>query len=94
MAEEGPFGCSGQGRPLGRGPTHVSTEPTVTCPCVRDRGQREGAGHILQDLFQGPDPRAPCWIGSVVGGKRREAVLCVASPWEVRPSKMAWHGWG
>lgn len=80
-------------------PPNVSTEPTVTCPCVRDWGQREGAGHVLQDLFQGPDPRAPCWIGSVVGGNRREAVLCVAwtspeaSPREVRPLKMAWHGW-
>lgn len=74
----------------------MSTESTVTCPSVRDWGQREGAGRVLQDLFQGPDSRAPYWIGSVVGGKRREAVLCVAwtspeaSPQEVRPLKMAW----
>lgn len=100
MAGKGPFGCSGQGRPLGRGPINESIEHTVTCPCVRNWGQREGISHILKDLFQGPDSKAPCWIGSVLGGKRREAVLCVAwpspdaTPREVRTSTMAWHGWG
>lgn len=95
---KGPFGCSGQRRPLGRGPTNVCNT-YCDLPLCQGQGSQKGAGQVLQDLFQSPDLRAIYWIGSVAGGKRREVVLCVAwtspegSPREVRLLKVAWPGW-